>query len=1071
MGKKILGLDLGSNSLGWALLEADDKGKPRALVDLGVRIFIKAVEDQAPTPKNAKRRQSRLMRRVIQRRARRKKKMLNYLVKLGLLPETLKDSPQPEVILNQLGDPYELRTRALHEPLQAHELGRALLHLVQRRGFLSNKKTLLGSEMLDDPDVQAVLEEMREDEPDPDQKAVDKDDKQAKEAAAEETAFKKDISALREEISDKGFETLGEFLHSLPPGKCKRNRTHAGGHLRTDRKMYQEELEKIWAQQEQHHAVLDESARKNIEHIIFHQRPLKLKPDRVGKCSLEKNHFRCRMGRLEYQKFRYMQDINHLSWRDPASEVYRKPNAEERQQLWELFETDPAPSFTKMRKKLKLDKSTEFQEISGVKKFKGNRTACAIRKVLPQWDDFPEEKQYALVEDLITIGKKTALKKRLMNHWQFDATTAVRLCMLEFEDDHGNHSSKAIKKLLPHLREGLVYSDARQEAGYKYETKEDKAQQQKRDRLGPPPEIPNPIVQKGLHELRRVVNAIIAEHGKPDIIRIEMARDLQMNTKRYEAFSEQQKKNTAANDEAAEEYETVRSRNPNLQDLSTKLGRVEKFKFRLWKDQNHLCAYSARPISQTAVFTSETEIDHILPYSRFRNDSYMNKVLCYVEENRIKGNRTPKDAFAGDPKKWEQITQALARWDKKLHSKRDRFYKTEADLQEKEERDFSGSQLTDTRYISREAGQYLQPLGAQIDFSRGVMTAWLRRLWGLNSILPRRDDTEADKKERSDHRHHTIDAVVTACIDRGFYQRLFKNAERLEQKHKRNIVDLRIASEDIGPPWDALQDEVRTGIDEMIVSHAPQTKIRGALHEETGAGFIEGVGTVYRKNLDQSFKPKQVERIIDPAVKEQVRKHLAQHGDKSKEAFAEGVIVYHKDGKTPIHRVRMTQQTQIKELEKLKLEETNFAICDQQGKAFRWMVYGNLHHIEIIRHKQKDRYKGKPVTTLEVARRARGINRAKAPLIQKNHGENYEFIMALHINDMVRVQRNGKPVLYRVQKIESTAVLTLRLHTAATLNYAEESLRKSVSTLINKYQMQKIRVNAIGKLLDDQAHG
>ena len=57
------------------------------------------------------------------------------------------------------------------------------------------------------------------------------------------------------------------------------------------------------------------------------------------------------------------------------------------------------------------------------------------------------------------------------------------------------------------------------------------------------------------------------------------------------------------------------------------------------------------------VFTAQVEIDHILPFKKSLDDSYMNKVLCFVSENRAKGDRTPKDVWGGDENKWLQITQ------------------------------------------------------------------------------------------------------------------------------------------------------------------------------------------------------------------------------------------------------------------------------------------------------------------------------------------------------------------------------------------------------------------------------
>jgi len=209
MGKSILGLDLGSNSIGWALLEEKD-GKPNKIIDLGSRIFIKAVEEKTPTPKNVKRRNARLTRRVLQRRARRKLRMLNYLMSIKLLPQELAANPTPEIILNEQGNPYQLRAKALDNALTPYELGRVFLHLVQRRGFLSNRKTLLG-DMMDDPDVLEILAELEGEEDN------------SSERGKEETAFKADISKLKTTITEAGFRTLGEYLASLGHHDCKRN--------------------------------------------------------------------------------------------------------------------------------------------------------------------------------------------------------------------------------------------------------------------------------------------------------------------------------------------------------------------------------------------------------------------------------------------------------------------------------------------------------------------------------------------------------------------------------------------------------------------------------------------------------------------------------------------------------------------------------------------------------------------------------------------------------------------------------------------------------------------------------
>lgn len=1031
MSKKILGLDIGSNSIGWALLEMSEDS-PGRLIDIGSRIFIKAVEDKTPTPKNVKRRDARLARRVIQRRARRKQRMLNYLVKLHLLPAELKDHSQPEIILNELGNPYQLRAKALDEKLTPHQVGRVLLHLVQRRGFLSNRKTLIG-DMADDPDVIAALAEL------------EGEDDASSERGAEETAFKKDITALRESINEKNCRTLGEYLAGLDPHNCKRNRSHNGGYIRTDRQMYREELDLIWECQSSYHEVLTADVREQIDQIIFFQRPLKLRSDRIGKCSLEPNRKRIKIAHPAYQRFRYLQDVNNLSYFDPYSEKHVLLNDDQRQKLIEHFESKPSITVPQLKKLLGIDRTVEVNLERGNKKLKGNITICGIKDALPEWDALSELKKNGIIEDLLTIKKKSVLKKRLIEHWQIETDRAIDMCFLEFEPDHGSLSLKAINNLLPHLEAGLLYSEARVAAGYGYEVTEIEVT----EKLGQPPEIANPIVNKALHELRRLVNAIISEYGKIDVFRVEMARDLEMNTKRYKALLKQQRDNTSANDEAVEKYRDIAARTPELK-LSTYPSRNDKIRYRLWKDQEERCVYSGKMIPLSALFTAEIDVDHIIPYSQSLDDSYMNKVLCYAAENRYKGQRTPKDAFGGNEEKWNQITQSIRRWEKKLSSKQDRFYRTEAEVLE---RDFIGSQLNDTRYISRVALEYLQQLGAEITTTKGVITAWLRHQWGLDDLIG-----NSVEKDRVDHRHHAIDAVVTACIDRGFYNNLVGAAKG----HERSHPELRMRDLHVDPPWTSLRDNLKDKLENMIVSHAPQRKLAGALHEETGVGYIEGIGNVTRKTLASDFT--QTDKIYDASVREAVTKHLAKYGGNAKEAFAEGVTVLHKDGKTPIKRVRIVQSKTTLD----KLERTKLGIKNSSGEVFKWHAYGNIHHLAVLKHKETGKFSGRLVTVMEAAKRARGINIEPGGIYQLSEKEEFEFITAVHINDLVEINVKEVKGIYRVRKLGQldsggNPRLTLNYHSDAQSGMQEVS--DSISNLMHKYAFRVLRINAIGKVI------
>jgi len=1015
--KKILGLDLGSNSIGWALMNETD-GRVNQIIDLGSRIFNKAVEEKVPTPKNQKRRDMRLGRRVLQRRARRKQRMANYLISLDLLPQELSNNFGQEKLLNELGDPYELRTKGLDEQLTSHQLGRVLLHFVARRGFLSSKKQIAG-DLVDDPDTQTYLSTL--------------DNKKAKD---EEGQFKADIAEVYQAIKDNNARTLGEYLFNLEVGKVKRNRSHDGGHLRTDRAMYKDELYKIWEKQQSYFDLPDEFINE-VEKIIFYQRPLKLKKDRVGKCSLETKHYRANTARLEVQRFRYMQDVNNLEYFERHSEQDLKLSDKQKEKLRNYFEHHSKITITELKKELGLDKPTKIN--LEAKNLKGNITACEIRTVIGNiWDEYSDEKQSQLFEDLFTIKKKSSLKARLITHWDFDKQTAVKLCLLEFEPSHSNLSLKAIKRLLPHLEKGLTYDKARVECGYDYEVKEIVAL----DKLPAPPETSNPIVNKGLHELRRVVNALIKQYGKPDIVRIEMARDLEMNTKRYKDNEIRQRKNQKANEEATEVFRQETSRKYPSHD--------EKTRYRLWKDQSERCAYSGKAIARCQVFSAECEIDHILPFKKSLDDSYMNKVLCFEKENRNKGDKTPVDAFGGDNEQWNQITHAIANWDKSLKSKIARFYTKEEDLGK---RDFISNQLNDTRYISRLAQDYMRELGCDVSVTKGLVVSKIRHQWGFNNLIG-----ETDKKERTDHRHHAIDAVVIASTSRGLYQQAAMQIECDKLK--------------ISQPYDNILQELGEKLKHMIVSHMPQCKLSSSLHEETGAGYIaKHGGLVYRKTLNPEFTIKNAMSIVDEQVKNIVLEHIENH-DNSKEAFSEKNLQTLKLGKNPIKRVRVLQ-SKIKATKKQTaediLQQTKFGVKDKSGKIFKYMSYGNTHHVEIIKNLKTNKIKAEFVTMMEASNRAKGINISKQPIIKTNHGDEWEFLMALHINDTVSIEKNDGDFFYRVQQLDiQNKKFVLRLGIASTLQNKNEELSVGINKEnFDKYKINLHKVNAIGRLIDD----
>lgn len=1030
-----IGLDVGTNSIGWSVIKEED-GQPIEFVDCGSRIFIRSVEDKSPIPKNRKRRDSRLQRRQVQRRSRRKSRLRNYLVSKNFLPEALKNNPAPEEDLNRLGNPYSIRKKALDEELTPYEFGRAILHLGTRRGFLSNRKTSFG-DLLDDKEAREILEGE-------DQKTESKD--------KEEGKLKEEIRNLRENIHKGGFRTLGEYLAGLP-----RKRNRGSFHDRhTDRAMYFEEFSEIWKKQSNFNPELyNEEIRKELEKIIFFQRPLKLKSDRVGRCSFEPALQRARRARLEYQCFRYLQDINNLTYDDPETgEIDIELSDKQKEKLaTELKETKEV-TWAKLRKILELHKKTRFnlEEVEGKKKgLKGNRTAFDIKEVIGEkWSSLDESEKESLVEDIVSYTSKKGLKKRLVKRWNFSEEEATRLAIVELEEGHANLSLKAIKRILPHLQEGKKYSaDSRnsgekigaiQAAGYKVGLQKEN---DSFDTLPAPPWVPNPIVQKALYEIRRIVNAIIRKYDKPIAIRIEMARDLEENTKRYKQFRATQNKNTKANEEAKEQYEIVRDNNPHLK-LSKNISYQDRLKYRLWKESEKKCAYSGKMISMTELFTHAIEVDHILPYKKTLDNSYMNKVICLSGKNREKGDRTPWEAF-GNTQEWDKIEMISKNFPlpkrKKVLTKQLEGIDT-----------FINNQLTDTRYISTEASKYLRKLDCDISFTKGGATSWLRHQWGLNSLLGKEGE-----KNREDHRHHAIDATVIALTNRSLYQKIVHLASESEEDS--------ISPEhgmEVPPQIPELRNQLSECLDKLIVSHSTNRKLMGAFHEETAYGIRRRDngkhGVVVRKMLaDMTDRDKN--NIVCPIIKEAVELYVWERGGKIKDAMKrlhEEPLPHPKTG----DRIRRARVWVSETLNKDSYWE-HLAPQDKD-KVLRILPYGNNHHVEIVKNSKTEKYEAKFVTTMEAARRARTL---KQTMVRKDHGEDWEFITYLCINDTVSIEENKKKLFYRIQKLDpSNKRIVLRFHSAATLNNKDEERSKSISVLMRNFKMRKESVDVLGYL-------
>jgi CRISPR-associated endonuclease Csn1 len=1060
-GSYTLGLDLGSSSIGWAIV--DDEG--RQIVAAGVRVFPEGVgrdKQGGELSKNEARRKARGMRRQTIRRACRKRRLRQALVKTGLLPEVALlpryDERRVEWEREQfrLDDPYALRACALTERLDPFEIGRVFLHLGQRRGFLSNRKT--------------------------------------------DRANKKESSDLLAEInalaSELGERTLGQYLDALQASDSQARLR--GWHTRRD--MYEREFEAIWTAQQRHHPNLlteklkygsagrqsypckpqkrdasDLVERHGLHGLIFFQRPMYWPKSVVGQCELEPKQRRCPRADRVAQRCRLLQEVNNLRLLDTSSAEERPLRQEERELLLRYLERSKEKKFDDIRKefcrKLSVPETILFNLERGErKKMDGMPTdALLAKKDLfgSKWHDRPEEEKDRIVRALLDDEKTDAVHEeeiyRLADtEWGIDRATAERLLDVDFPTGYASFSRVALEKLRPHLERGLLLMtrdgtpSALAEAGY---LRPDQREVNQKEYLPKPPRLTNPLVRQALYEVRRLVNAILREYGMPKRIHIELAREVKGTAIDRARRTHDMRKREWTRDDAAEE----------IRKIGVKVTRDAIDRYILWEEQRRECIYSGRAISQVQLFGGEIDVDHILPRGRSLDNSLMNRVVCFRAENADKRDRTPHEWLAAtNPGKYEAVLQRT----KCLpYPKAQRFRQAHLELD-----DFFARQFVDTTYITTQVHQYVRCLGTDLLCSKGMHTADLRHHWGLNTVL--RTD-ERDQKNRDDHRHHAVDAIVIALTDRSRLQLLAGLYKRGRQE-----------GEVLPEPWPHFRDAVETAVNAINVSHRVQRKVRGALHEETIYGPTQKSNRqrdgerpwakewieqpehfVYRKPLE-TLTLAEVEHIRDERVRELVIERLQRHGitagrkkrGKSGEEEASSAKGIPKEvWKEPLYLTPRKGKSSarpavIKTVRVVKKEGTIRPI--RGGSAY--VKPGSIHHLcifEFTDERGRRKREAKFVSMLEAAQR----KKEHKPIVQRIHPErpNARFVMSLSRGEMVFGTFKGKEQLVRlITSVSTERKMSFAPHTDA--RPSKELTKYSVNA--NTLNARKVIVDVLGRL-------
>jgi len=1033
-----LALDLGSTSLGWAMVRLNANNEPCAIIKAGVRIFSDGRNPKDGSSLAASRREARAMRRRRDRLLKRKNRMMAALLRHGFFPH---DEAARKAL--EKTDPFALRAKGLDHALLPEEFARALFHINQRRGFKSNRKT----------------------------------DKKDNDSGALKTA----IGQLREAMQVTGSRTVGEWLHARHQqglsvrARYRENRTlndngktkiEKSYDLYIDRAMIEAEFDALWAKQcELNPTLFHNTARDELKDCLLHQRPLK--PVKPGRCTLMPDEGRAPLALPSQQRFRIYQEVNNLrllregltgepltlTQRDQIINLLERPVREKK--------TAHEVSFDQIRTTLGLDGSTQFNlEDEKRKSLKGNTTNATLGKKVffgDQWFTWSERQQNAIVRQLVNQENESRLIKRLHKYCGVSESTARDIANVSLAEGYGSLSAKALEKILPALRNDVItYDKAVRAAGFSdhsllqagdevegmsFDTGIERVNQLTGEikRLqaffqlpyygqylqrhvgfgtGKPEDtaekrygkIANPTVHIGLNQVRTVVNALIKRYGHPSEVIVEVARELKQNWLQREEEKKRQVANQQRNNRLRADIATLLGISPE------RVHRADIQKMLLWEElsfnvADRRCPYSGVQISAQMLFSDQVEIEHILPFSQTLDDSLNNKTVATRQANRIKGNRTPAEAASDFETQGWRTEDMLQRASLMPKGKRYRFASDGMAQWLREDKGFLARALNDTRHLSRVAHEYLSLICPQnTRVIPGQMTAMLRGKFGLNDILG-----VGGEKNRSDHRHHAVDACVIAVTDQGMLQRFAKASASAREKQLNKLV------ETMPLPWDSYREHVQRAIGNIWVSHKPDHGHEGAMHNDTAYGLLGGGRVHVRKTVD---------------------------GVRTREIGSLKVIEFSDASASTRHGL----------------------LPNGDPKPYKGYKGDSNYCMEIVRN-QKGKWEGEVVSTFEAYQlvRQHGGNRLRHPKLSLS---GKPLVMRLMIGDYLRFQTDDQLFVMRIASINSAGRLSLASHheanTDARNRDKEGSWRYTYKQAgsLEKAKGRHIKISPIGELRD-----
>jgi CRISPR-associated endonuclease Csn1 len=997
--KKILGLDLGTNSIGWALIEVDDTNKPLKIIGMGSRIIPLSSDDRdefqkgQAISKNQNRTIARTQRKGYDRKQLKKSDDFKYSLKRLLVD--LNIYPSRELIQLPTLNLWKLRNDASDrtKSITPEQLGRILYMLNQKRGYKS-----------------ARIEE-------------DKDKK--------ETEYVKEVKSRHKEIKEQN-KTIGQFFYNELVIAKRENQYFRIKEKVYPREAYVEEFDTIMKiQKEKHSFLTDEIVEKLRNQIIYYQRNLKSQKGLVNICELE--GFEVSYSDKETQKekktfagpkvapktsplfqlCRIWEVANNLTLKvkNPEGSKYkwgdRLPTLQEKEQIVKHLNENINLSFSDLIKIMQLKKENVYANKQILKGIQGNITYSEIYNILKEdkhlkfnlniiptkkqailldkkTGEILEEKEgvqidaniehepfYQLWHTIYSIKDLEACKNALIKRFGFNESIADKLSKLDFNKQaFGNKSNKAMRKILPYLMQGYNYSQACSFAGYNHSntiTKDEQLKKTTIDRLSllPKNTLRQPIIEKIINQMINVVNAIIDNYGKPDEIRVELARELKQSKEERNDADLQNSNNKKLNEEISKRLTSL--------GLPATKRYIQKYKFIFPVRDNKIkdaqvvnqCIYCGEHFNLSEALSGDNfDVDHIVPQALLFDDSQTNKVLVHRSCNANKTNKTAHDFIAAKGEEAVQLyIDRVDNWFKKgilSYGKMQRLkvsyleYLERKKVNKETESDkklwesFIDRQLRETQYIARKSKEILQQICNKVTATEGNVTAKLRELWGwedalMNLQLPKYKELgktvikewtsdhgkrKHQKEEienwskRDDHRHHAIDALVIACTQQGFIQRINTlNSSDVKDEMKREIESSTIKfneSLDTLEKYLITKKPFSTAViekeaDKILISFKAGKKVatigvrkekkngkkqivqsniivpRGALHEQFVYGKIKTIAKDFKTDTLIKFPVKYLfensDLIVDRVVKHKVKGRLSEFDNETKKGI------------------------------------------------------------------------------------------------------------------------------------------------------------------------------------------